>query len=435
MSGDHATTMRGLVNMRRADDGERPPGARPAAAPAEEQPGPDLSAVRSAAPSPKIASVLTAAVFLGYLFMQVVNILAASSHNGWQLATCLVLLPLLVAIQYLHSAPRAERLRRRLAPWSLVVQAAATFVPFVAFGWQWGGMAGFLSASLLLMLPAVVGWSLFALTVTAVVAVSTAHAMTFVDIAYMGVSTTLTGLVLFALARLVAVAVAIHDSRDEIARMAVARERLRFARDLHDLLGYSLSSITLKNELIHRLIEHNPQRAREEVAEVLDISRQALSDVREVARGYRDMSLLVEAHSARSVLSAAGIDARVDVSCTGLSSTTNTILATVLREGVTNLLRHSQPKNCAIQTSTEELEGFVRLHIVNDGVGAGRAVDIGSAGPGTGLRNLATRVEAVGGELHARSAAGGRFQLSVRIPATAHATEGRPARQVTDLSA
>ncbi|MGC9501354.1 sensor histidine kinase [Streptomyces sp. WG7] len=382
---------------------------------------PDLSAVSSAAPSPAIASVLVVVVFAGYLLMQLVNVLD-SAPGGAELMTCVGVPPVLAALQYLHSAPHMAALRTRVLPWSLVLQAVLTFTPLVAFGWQWGGMAGFLAGSLLLLLSRGTGWALFGLTTAAVVVISALQSLGAVNVAYMGVSTALTGLVLFAVARLASLAAAIHASRDELARMAVARERLRFARDLHDLLGYSLSSITLKNELIARLIDTNPQRARDEVAEVLTIARQALADVREVARGYRDMSLLVEAESARSVLKAAGIDARIDVSVTGLSSTANTILATVLREGVTNMLRHSQSSTCSITTSMDEKDTLVELEMVNDGVGAGSSMPASTASSGTGLGNLAARVASVGGGLRVgpgRDDEAGVFRLVVQVPADA----------------
>jgi two-component system sensor histidine kinase DesK len=390
-----------------------------------------LAAVRSVAPSPAIASVLTGVVFLGYLLMQLVNVLEAAPA-GPELACSMAVPPFLIGLQYLHSAPRAARLRGTLLPWSLVLQALFTFVPFVAFGWQWGGMAGFFAASLVLMLRPPVGWPLFGTTVAVVVGVSTAQRLDLVSTLYMGVSTALTGLVLFALARLAQLSTAIHESREELARMAVARERLRFARDLHDLLGYSLSSITLKNELIQRLIDHNPRRAREEVAEVLTISRQALADVREVARGYRDMSLLVEGESASSVLKAAGIDAHVDVVVPGLSSTANTILATVLREGVTNLLRHSQPRTCTITARmTADGSDLVRLQIDNDGVTRSdrEAAEDGDR-VGTGLSNLSARVAAVGGTVTAGPVAPDGFRLVATVAASAeHPAPARPARQ------
>ncbi|MEU9360185.1 histidine kinase [Streptomyces sp. NPDC048301] len=377
----------------------------------------ELSAISSAAPAPRIANVLVVVVFLGYLLMQVVNVVEAAPGRA-ELRASLAVPPLLAALQYVHFAPHLGRLRARLFPWSLMVQAVITLVPISLFGWHWGGMAGFLAGSFLLCLPRVAGWALYALTTAAVMMISASQELGIVDVVYMGVSTALTGLVLFGMARLAMLATAIHDSRGELARMAVARERLRFARDLHDLLGYSLSSITLKNELIQRLITSNPQRACEEVAEVLAISRQALADVREVARGYRDMSLLVEAESAGSVLKAADIRAEVDVTCTGLSPVANTILATVLREGVTNILRHSQPRSCSIRTCDDpDNPGFVLLLIENDGVGQKGLVGSGSAG--TGLSNLTLRVTDVGGTLSSGPAPGGCFRLVVSVPADA----------------
>ena len=99
--------------------------------------------------------------------------------------------------------------------------------------------------------------------------------------------------------------------------MAVAQERLRFARDLHDLLGYSLSAITLKSELTHRLVPKNPDKAQNELVEILDISRKALADVRAVASGYRELSLENESESARSLLLAADVAVTTEINVRG----------------------------------------------------------------------------------------------------------------------
>ena len=129
---------------------------------------------------------------------------------------------------------------------------------------------------------------------------------------YTAISTVTTGLVVYGLSRLTALVVEVQTSRAEIARMAVLRERLRFARDLHDLLGYSLSAITLKIELTHRLLEKSPQEASDQLLEILEISRLALSDARTVASGYRELSLEEECRSAVSVLAAADISVQLD---------------------------------------------------------------------------------------------------------------------------
>jgi two-component system, NarL family, sensor histidine kinase DesK len=134
-------------------------------------------------------------------------------------------------------------------------------------------------------------------------------------IAYAALTTAVTGLAVYGLTRLSTLVVELHEARTELAQMAVTQERLRFARDLHDLLGYSLSAITLKSELTHRLVTKDPAKAQDELVEILDISRKALGDVRSVASGYRELSLENESESARTLLLAADVAVTTEISC------------------------------------------------------------------------------------------------------------------------
>lgn len=378
---------------------------------------PGLAGIERSTPAPRFAMVIVTAVFTCYLTMHVVNIMEATTSTPRRLFS-LVALAGIAALQFAHTAPRAHAFRTRYGVWTLAAQAALTLGPNIAFGVSWGAMGGFVAGSALIVLPLAVGWPVFVGVVTVVgVAGAQTPGLTVPNIVYLFISTTLCGLVVYSLTRLNDLVTAIFAAREELARMAVARERLRFARDLHDLLGYSLSSITLKSELIYRLIGHNPERAKDEVTGVLEVSRQALSDVREVARGYRDMSLLAEAGSARAVLEAADVEARIRISCRDLSNSANTVLATVLREGVTNLLRHSQAKVCHIDVT--ETDGHVQLSVVNDGVAAAVPADGADGRPGTGLESLTARVEALGGRLSAGPDSGGVFRLVAAVPATA----------------
>lgn len=188
---------------------------------------------------------------------------------------------------------------------------------------------------------------------------------------YVFISVTLAGLVIYGLTRLTDLVRELHDTRERLARMAVTQERLRFARDLHDLLGYSLSTVTLKGELVSRLIPVRPEQAAEETTSLLLVARQALADVRLVSRGYRDMSLCDEADSAAKVLVSAEVRVEVDMRVERLHPVVDTVLATALREGVTNILRHSKAEVCTIRaTSGTET---VLLTLVNDGVTDGEA--------------------------------------------------------------
>ncbi|WP_399930772.1 sensor histidine kinase [Streptomyces kanamyceticus] len=343
----------------------------------------------------------------GFFVMQVVDILD-EGVTPLSIALCLTVLPLTIALQLVQTLPRAKSLRDRCGRWILVIQILLVTVPCLALGWAWGGMGGFVGASALLVLPVRRAVPLFGLLVLLIgLCTGLREGFWTVAVLYMMVSTLLTGIIVYSLIRLALLTIAVHEAQDDFARLAVTKERLRFAHDLHDLLGYSLSAITLKGELAHQLVDRSPERAREELRSIVDTSREALADVREVARSYRSLSLLNELSSARSVLAAAGIEAHLKVDYDRLSSAADTAFATVVREGITNVVRHSDASRCRIEATQDD--GVVRLRIVNDGVRpAGH--DAGEQ-RGGGLDSLAARLAAIGGRLTAGPDAAGCFHL------------------------
>ncbi|MEV5341270.1 histidine kinase [Streptomyces sp. NPDC052676] len=361
--------------------------------------------------APRLAQGVSAAVFSGYGLVTLLNVREAVSGTV-PLAVCGTTVVLLYVVQLLLTSRGARKWSTRRKAVTLAVQTALVFGPMLSLGVVWGSMAGPLAGSILLLFPGRVAWLCYAATPLLIFTWAVAEGDSPRDIGYYTVSTALTGLVIYGLTRLTELVREVHETRAEMARMAVTQERLRFARDLHDLLGYSLSAITLKSELIHRLVPVNPERARDEVASVLGVARQALADVRLVASGYRDMSLEAEAESVAEVMAAADVDVRVDIRCGRLHPLVDTVLATALREGVTNILRHSKVQSCTI--TVETVGETVRLDLVNDGVAAG-----GSGGfpdRGSGLGNLDTRLDAIGGELIAGVVPGGRFRLTAVAP-------------------
>ncbi|MFF0428462.1 sensor histidine kinase [Streptomyces sp. NPDC004520] len=333
-----------------------------------------------------------------YLGITLLNILSLSL-GAYGLARAVACLLLVFLLQLVHSSPNMSRARLRTRVLTLSAQGVLSYLPLVWFGAFWGAMAGFFAGSLLLLLRPAAGWTLYGLTALSMVVPGVVYDRDVVDTVYLVQTTALTGLVVYGLSRLTSLVDQLHKARADLARLAVSNEQLRFSRDLHDLLGYSLSAVTLKSELIRRLIPANPHRACEEVDEVLDISRQALADVRRVASGYREMSLLSELTSAESVLAAADVEVTVEVQdgIEGLGLVTSTVLATVLREGVTNLLRHSKASRCWISARVED--GTVRLAIVNDGLVGSQ---LRSPHSGSGLGNLERRLEDIGGRLVAQ---------------------------------
>jgi two-component system sensor histidine kinase DesK len=197
--------------------------------------------------------------------------------------------------------------------------------------------------------------------------------------------------------------VALAAARADLARLAAENERSRIARDLHDLLGHSLTTITVKAGLARRLTERGElERAGTEIAEVEELTRSALTDVRAAVSGYRDINLASELASAREVLRSAGIISDLPASSNIVEPAHQALFGWVVREGVTNVVRHSRAGHCTVTL------GPTWIEIVDDG----RGVDSGC--DGNGLTGLRERVEAVGGTVTATARGG--WQLRVDVP-------------------
>jgi two-component system sensor histidine kinase DesK len=214
-------------------------------------------------------------------------------------------------------------------------------------------------------------------------------------------------------------------ARAELARLAVAQERERFARDLHDLLGHSLSVIAIKAELAGRLLRDRPEEAAREVADVEEVARTALGEVRDAVSGYRLPTLEGELAGARMALSAAGIDASVEQPVVALDPAAEGVLAWAVREGATNVIRHSRARHCWVKI-TGGLDATT-LEVVDDGAGTSGAgprstsvtANGGSAtsnGSGHGLAGLGERVADLQGRVEAGARAEGGFRLAVTLP-------------------
>lgn len=204
----------------------------------------------------------------------------------------------------------------------------------------------------------------------------------------------------------------LSKARAELARLAVAEERERFARDLHDLLGHSLSVIALKAELAGRLLPDRVEDAAGELAELENVARGALSEVREAVSGYRQPTLDRELAGARMALSAAGIRADVVRAPTALDPTVEGVLAWAVREGATNVIRHSRASHCTMTISANLADAVVE--VVDDGVGPAAARVNGNAGHG--LEGLAERAQSLGGRIEAGVRPGGGYRLAVMVP-------------------
>src|SRR6202047_1983543 len=199
----------------------------------------------------------------------------------------------------------------------------------------------------------------------------------------------------------------LQKANEEIEHLAKVAERERIARDLHDVLGHTLSVITLKSELAGKLMDRDPQRAGKEIREVEQISRQALSDVRDAIRGYRSQGLAAELAQAKCTLETAGLTVQCDAATTmKLPAVQESVLSLAVREAVTNVVRHAQARTCRMRL--EQQNGSCRLEIHDDGCGS-------SNGEGNGLRGMRERVEMLGGTLNRNTEAGTRIIITLPL--------------------
>lgn len=233
----------------------------------------------------------------------------------------------------------------------------------------------------------------------------------------LGYGTFISGAVTAAILTLSETVMELRATRQELARTAVERERLRFSRDLHDLLGHTLSVIVVKSEAARRLGPRDMDAALAQVADIESVGRQALTEIREAVTGYREGSLATELDRARSALTAAGIEPVVRRSGPPLAPQTEALLGWVVREAVTNVVRHSTAARCVF-----ELGGSgerVRLTVTDDGRGRPEGPAPAPGIGGTGLKGLTERLAAAGGSLEAGPGPDGGFVVTAELPADA----------------
>jgi two-component system sensor histidine kinase DesK len=287
----------------------------------------------------------------------------------------------------------------------------------IAFGDEWLGLLIYLTVALALALPTRAALAAIAAVVTAAVAITGELGVAWQVVAF--------GVILVAVRRLMELVGELEAARAQVAELAAGEERLRLSRDMHDLLGHNLSLIALKSELARKLLGRNPEAAEGEVRDIESVARTSLQEARAAVRGLRSASLASELERARGSLRAAGIEAELRTPGP-LPARVETLLGFVVREGVTNVIRHSGAGRCwiAVRRDDESAE----LEVRDDGAPA----EVASGG--SGLRGLSERVAEAGGTLEAASAEGGGFRLVARVPiaaATAPRSVEREAEPLT----
>jgi two-component system sensor histidine kinase DesK len=191
-------------------------------------------------------------------------------------------------------------------------------------------------------------------------------------------------------------------AQDEIEHLAKVAERERIARDLHDVLGHTLSLIIVKSTLAGKLLEDYPQRARSEIADIEKVSREAMAEIRSTLRGYSTYKLTEELQRAKAALGSAGVNLEADAAEVSLSPAQESVLALITREAVTNVVRHAQARQCRVRLATNN--GDCILEIQDDGRG-------GFQSEGNGLRGMRERIEALGGKLERDTSVGTKLHF------------------------
>ena len=356
---------------------------------------------------------------------------AAVFHYGMRLMVFVFADTVLcVALLLYHVRFARDGVKPRGWPLTLTMQALLAFafaLPFVAAFTGFAGM--FLASSVLLLLPRWWRWAGFAVAIACysvlLNVLPALHAVVVgsspvVSAIFNTVALTATvGLLVYGLTWLAGLAVRLEGLQAELARTAVLRERLRVARDVHDLLGLGLATAALKADLVGRLIGHDDARADAEIEAMARVCAATRADIRLVT-GDGQLSLAAELDADRDILASAGIDVTALLPGGTLPGAADVVLAPVLREAVTNVLRHSTATACVIEVVPGDAE-TVWLRVRNDGV----PDEPSGTGTGRGLANLSSRVRAAGGQLTCEQAEGW-YSLAAGIPVPGWAARGQP---------
>ena len=370
--------------------------------------------------APSRARWLIVFVALVFLVASPIYTMVGYRYGNRTVGAPIVVVPLAVvigAIHLRHSLAAASGHLPAGWTWTFLALIALVYVPMIWWTWNWVSMQPFVIASALLLLPGRVGALVASLPIAgtairsaiqgySLAAPSPTVAQRAYLVTYWVSALVLAGAVLYGVVRLARIAEQISASRAELAESAMVHERLRISRDLHDLLGQSLSAVSLKGDLALALLRSDPPAARAEVEGLTDVARGALRDIRAITRDEHVTTLRAEFDGAVALLSAAGIEVHVVMSVSTITPAVEQLLGWTVREGVTNVLRHSEARTCSI--TADSRDGLLRLEIVNDRPHA-------ATGDGTGLAGLSGRAQELAGVLSV-SRTGDSFRLLVEIP-------------------
>ena len=347
-----------------------------------------------------------AGVFLVYLAYPIVDLFQHKSAPTIVLGLALIVL---FTALYMTVVPRAAfQPDAWLAARTALLMVAIAAVYCVTCGRGGVVFATYLAVSLVFLLPAylsipcVVSLSLLVVIVPQHIASWNVHGYQWGA----GGPALLVGIAMYGIKNRAATDIRLAQAEHQVATMAAEQERLRIARDLHDLLGHALTTVTVKAELASRLVTRDPDKAAQEMSQVAELARQGLADVRAAVAGYREVSLATELAVAREVLTAAGIRAELPPATEEVPRELRELFGWVVREGVTNAVRHSRAQRVRVTMSSRSIE------VEDDGVGPGS-----DGRAGSGLTGLVERVAEMGGRVETGAAGERGFRLLVEVPA------------------
>jgi two-component system sensor histidine kinase DesK len=319
------------------------------------------------------------------------------------------------ALQLRHSFAAARGVLPRGWPMTLLALGFLVYMPLIWFQWDWGSLQCLFIASVAMLLRGRVMkvliiaplFGTFLACVISGLVEGEPISLYFYVLVYWGVNLVAGAACLYGASQLVRAVDSLFATRADMAEVTVGTERLRVSRDLHDLLGQSLSAVSLKGDLAIALLESDPPAAEAEIHSLTEVAREALRDIRHVVHGEHPVTLRNETRGAAALLGAASIDAHIDVELQDLVPKVDELFGWATREGVTNMLRHSQAATCSIRATRQE--GAALLEIVNDGARS-------ATGTGTGVTGLTERAQLVSGQVTAGPLEDGHYRLSVEVP-------------------
>ncbi|WP_067935582.1 sensor histidine kinase [Alicyclobacillus kakegawensis] len=361
------------------------------------------------------------AMWLLFLYLPVRNLLISQEGTVPTITGLVVAISYSALYVYLIWNPHGKG-RRNLYKLTLLLSLITAMAVGSTLLWRsnWLELFFFAASGAGLVLPAKLAVRAVLATMVTAIATGLTVRVGWVNIGITVVVMCGLGLGMIGFVRMGATIHELRAARMKIARLAVAEaianERLRFARDLHDLLGRSLSLMALKSELAHRLLPLDPERASAEIQDVENVAREALKEVRQAVMNYRKPTLTEELENAREMLLAAGIACNIDCSVASLPPQIDSVLAWTIREAITNVIRHSRAGQCEI-TIWGDREN-VHAKVWNDGCSQeGTTVKPGNLFvAGSGLSGIAERVRAVQGQLEAGPDGAGSFLFRVHLP-------------------